>query len=81
MRAEVDLGQLLWVGLLLCVFLIAAFGAVLMVRKIFRSDRTGNHPTKGFTLEGLQEMHAAGQISGDEFKRLKEEYIADMKKS
>ena len=79
MSAELEFGQWLRVVVPLGVVLVAAFGCILVARKYLKGTRAGHGQTEGFSLEELQEMHRNGQIFDDEFKRMKEKFIRDLK--
>ena len=79
MSAEIDLGQILRVIIPLCIFLGAAVCGILVARKYLKDNQTGHRHTEYFTLVDLQKMHSQGQITGDEFKRMKEKFIRDLK--
>jgi uncharacterized membrane protein len=48
---------------------------VVVVRK--RALNSSGSTTEGFSLEGLQKMHAQGLISDEEYKQMKDHFIAD----
>jgi uncharacterized membrane protein len=68
----------LWL-LVIFVLLIAMFIGVSWLRRYFRSSDTAS-PDEPFTLGDLRSMLKRGQISQEEYDRLREQIIAIAKK-
>jgi len=66
------------IGGLICIGLLIAFWAVILVlrRVYFRKDRAMSGP--GFTLADLEEMRQKGQITEDEYRKLKNNLLRKM---
>src|SRR5882724_10743416 len=70
-------GAVFW-GLILIVFLVIAFIAVMYVRKMLSPNE--DFHGEGFTLGDLRRLHKAGQLSDEEFDKAKSLIVAGLQK-
>ncbi len=72
-------GEILpWLAALVAVVVVGAV-AIWLIRRIFGGDNVGG--SGGFTLQELRSMHAAGQLSDEEFRQAKESVIGRIRES
>ena len=73
MLAELPVGSIIKLSLLLVVLVVAGWVTVLQVRRRLTSpDETSG---VGFTLSDLRQLHRSGQMSDEEFERAKAKVV------
>lgn len=65
-----------WLIVLVGVVLLGGV-AIYLIRRWLRNDQPGS--SGGFTLHDLRELHAAGELSDEEFTRAKAQMIGRLK--
>ena len=74
----VDSHALLWIMILVPLLLIIASVALLIIRRKFKSEPEDfNQNAVPFTLDQLRQMQDQGQLSEEEFLRLKNKIIQE----
>jgi len=72
-------GEILpWLGALIAV-VVGGAGAIWLIRRTIGGGDVGG--SGGFTLQELRSMHAAGQLSDEEFRQAKESVIGRIRAS
>ncbi len=76
LAASVDLGYVVWflvIGSLMILLLLVAYVLMSRLRRRALEDTSESAPP--FTMEGLENMRSSGQISDEEYRRLRRQVL------
>ena len=76
--AELFSTVLPWLGVLMVLVLIGG-AAILLLRRSLQSG--GGAGSEGFSLQSLRDLHAAGELTDEEFERAKQAMIGGYRKA
>ena len=81
MIAEIDPKDLIWISVTLALMLIGGAIVLLIVkRKLAGHNELDETLPRSFTLAQLRQMKDSGQLSPEEFQRLKDKIVQDTKR-